>query len=708
MVINGVDVVFPYRPYDIQYKYMEKVIESCIKNQPAILESPTGTGKTLSMLCALFSWAKSTGFQNKVIYSSRTHSQLSSVIKELKKTVFRPKIAIVASRSHLCLIDGVKTAKQSNQSRQCRLMRMSKMCPYDNEDRIVSFLKEYQFDFESCDDFSRLCCNKLVCPYLCSQHTLRSAELILTPYVYLIDKSSRNTIPPSCIENSVLVFDEAHNLPDQLADQASVSITNSEFSTLISFLSRYDHKNIDHDVLQPQIVSYLIMFCRQIISIFNSIQFHKQLYVQKDISCVLGVFSSIGIDRINGNHIIMFLSQFSDLMLTENESEAVNHIEKLFRMFFSNSIEYIQNNFVLCFTINRMMNIYCFETSNTLNEIRSYNPKTMIFTSGTLSPLSSYRNSLGIDFSIVLENDHIAKSDQLFLAIASFDSLNHRFCFTYNNRNNLELTESIVNSVMWVIETTPGGSLVFFPSFTSMKYHEDKFGGAKKPIFIESQNKTDSFSAVEQFSACAETGAGLFAVCRGNLSEGLNFSDHLSRTVCIIGIPFPNIQDPKIDLRRKWYDKQSVGLGNVWYTENTLRVVNQSIGRAIRHKDDYAAVILFDERYQGFPQFLPKWMRNSVSTSHSWDDIQIQIQQFFAKMQNKPTIPTSIPNKPDTPKSLSKLIKQLSTNEQTQVYKCLKEFKKHQNIEKLSISLNVIANETITNGVFSLMKRTRP
>ena len=53
--INGIDIHFPYQIYDIQNKYMEKIIEllnnRIISNRINIgaLESPTGTGKTLCL-----------------------------------------------------------------------------------------------------------------------------------------------------------------------------------------------------------------------------------------------------------------------------------------------------------------------------------------------------------------------------------------------------------------------------------------------------------------------------------------------------------------------------------------------------------------------------------------------------------------------------------------------------------------------------------
>ena len=54
--LRGVDVEFPFQPYAPQRLYMEKVIEAVQTGENALLESPTGTGKTLALLCSTLAW----------------------------------------------------------------------------------------------------------------------------------------------------------------------------------------------------------------------------------------------------------------------------------------------------------------------------------------------------------------------------------------------------------------------------------------------------------------------------------------------------------------------------------------------------------------------------------------------------------------------------------------------------------------------------
>lgn len=40
----------------------------------------------------------------------------------------------------------------------------------------------------------------------------------------------------------------------------------------------------------------------------------------------------------------------------------------------------------------------------------------------------------------------------------------------------------------------------------------------------------------------SQTGAIFFGVCRGKISEGIDFSDYMARAVICISIPYPNVR----------------------------------------------------------------------------------------------------------------------------------------------------------------------
>lgn len=44
----------------------------------------------------------------------------------------------------------------------------------------------------------------------------------------------------------------------------------------------------------------------------------------------------------------------------------------------------------------------------------------------------------------------------------------------------------------------------------------------------------------------------MLGVYRGRASEGLDFSDNYARAVVAVGIPYPNIKDVQVDLKRKY------------------------------------------------------------------------------------------------------------------------------------------------------------
>lgn len=130
------------------------------------------------------------------------------------------------------------------------------------------------------------------------------------------------------------------------------------------------------------------------------------------------------------------------------------------------------------------------------------------------------------------------------------------------------------------------------------------------------------------------------AVCRGKVSEGLDFADINGRAVIITGLPFPPFKDPRIILKKKYLQENrtaanEVGLsfmsrefiiiemllqmmsGDEWYFLEATRAVNQAIGRVIRHKDDYGAILLCDYRFNQTRQKnqLSSWIQGHLKGS---------------------------------------------------------------------------------------------
>uniref|UniRef100_A0A1X7UEY4 Helicase ATP-binding domain-containing protein n=1 Tax=Amphimedon queenslandica TaxID=400682 RepID=A0A1X7UEY4_AMPQE len=56
--ISGVPVRFPCKPYPTQLQMMSKIIQALNKSDNALLESPTGSGKSLALLCSTIAWQK--------------------------------------------------------------------------------------------------------------------------------------------------------------------------------------------------------------------------------------------------------------------------------------------------------------------------------------------------------------------------------------------------------------------------------------------------------------------------------------------------------------------------------------------------------------------------------------------------------------------------------------------------------------------------
>jgi Rad3-related DNA helicase len=105
--------------------------------------------------------------------------------------------------------------------------------------------------------------------------------------------------------------------------------------------------------------------------------------------------------------------------------------------------------------------------------------------------------------------------------------------------------------------------LIFFPSYQMLhKFYEvwEQNGYIKrfeklKGVYQEPRESSHYKFVISAFyQDVYKKGAIIFAVCRGKISEGLDFSDDAARCVIIIGIPYPMTVDPRTILKKHYLD----------------------------------------------------------------------------------------------------------------------------------------------------------
>ena len=63
-----------------------------------------------------------------------------------------------------------------------------------------------------------------------------------------------------------------------------------------------------------------------------------------------------------------------------------------------------------------------------------------------------------------------------------------------------------------------------------------------------------------------------------------------------------------------------------------MRTLNQAVGRALRHANDYACILLVDNRFNSNKQIqakLPGWIQQRLIVSLTSAEVSQQVQSFY-------------------------------------------------------------------------------
>ena len=256
-------VIFPYKPRVGQETILNSIAEGIKKSRHLVLESGTGTGKTVTSLYGVLKHLKK---DQKLLFLTRTNSQQQQVITEMREISPDGKVMImgIQGRNALCPLMKIREkevsgGKPDELSRWCselkkRSNKGEEGCPFFDglqEIDIDEFARIAREERPTVSEWKGLMEERGVCPYESAKIVLKHAEGIVAPYIFFfnprIRKSFLNWIDKTP-EDLVIIIDEAHNLPDYLRELSSESLSQFSLSRAITEASEYRNPGLSGEL----------------------------------------------------------------------------------------------------------------------------------------------------------------------------------------------------------------------------------------------------------------------------------------------------------------------------------------------------------------------------------------------------------------------------------------------------------------------------
>nr|XP_054773588.1 Fanconi anemia group J protein homolog [Lytechinus pictus] len=649
----------------------------------------------------------------RIYFGTRTHKQIAQIIRELGRTAYKSvRMSILGSREHTCVHPEVSKSKNKNEG--CKELLDNKTggtCKYftnvhkmKQQWQIRDYGLTEAWDIEDLVNLGR---RVKACPYFSSRSLKDQADVIFCPYNYLIDPMIRESMEID-LKGQVVILDEAHNIEDSAREAASLTVTTEqlqdaidELDKLLSFKFREEHTRVIHSV-GSSILRWINDFSTTLRQ--NDFDRASRMWTGQEMVAAL---ANMGISPGTLGTLQHHLAA-----LTEDEDErgikemgpslgaATGSLFKalfvIFNFLFKDDMKFTKDYKVALLrtkaknqfpnTNNRWiqrrrsnqavwtlsLNFWCLNPAVAFTDFGNA-VRTIILTSGTLSPMSSFASELGVAFPIQLEANHVIKSSQVWVGSLAFGPNGHSLNATYKNAETFAFQDDLGRVVLEVCKVIPYGVLCFVSSYSMMNKVIERWTAtglydqlqSLKSVMCEARGGDKSVfdeqlrEFYETIKLCEEdglenqriTGVLMFAVCRGKISEGMDFADNNARAVITVGIPYPNVRDAQVEAKRHYNDQYAAsrGLlsGGEWYEVQAYRALNQALGRCIRHKKDWGAILLIDERFSRNPKKyisgISKWVRGKVNHHSQARDALTSLSEFAnLRMQTSPDADTSV------------------------------------------------------------------
>ncbi|KAI9688793.1 MAG: DNA-dependent ATPase of the nucleotide excision repair factor 4 complex [Bathelium mastoideum] len=247
--IDDLPVLFPYpRIYPEQYAYMCDLKRTLDAGGHCVLEMPSGTGKTVSLLSLIVAYQQYYPEHRKLIYCSRTMSEIEKALAELKGLMkFRTETLGheedfrglgLTSRKNLCLHPSVKREKSGAVvDARCRSLTAGfvkekkergedvDLCIYHENLDLLEPHNLIPQGVWTLDDTLQYGEQQKQCPYFTIRRMMSFCNVIIYSYHYLLDPKIAERVSKELSKDCIVVFDEAHNIDNVCIESLSIDLT---------------------------------------------------------------------------------------------------------------------------------------------------------------------------------------------------------------------------------------------------------------------------------------------------------------------------------------------------------------------------------------------------------------------------------------------------------------------------------------------------
>uniref|UniRef100_A0A8C2KTR2 General transcription and DNA repair factor IIH helicase subunit XPD n=1 Tax=Cyprinus carpio TaxID=7962 RepID=A0A8C2KTR2_CYPCA len=635
--IEGLLVYFPYDYiYPEQYSYMLELKRTLDAKGHGVLEMPSGTGKTISLLSLIVAYQKAYPLEvTKLVYCSRTVPEIEKVVEELRKLM-----------DYYAKQTGVK------------------------------------------NDFLALALSSR--KNLCIHPEILHANIVVYSYHYLLDPKIADLVSKELAKKSVVVFDEAHNIDNVCIDSMSVNITRrtldrcqTNVETLQNTISRIKETDaaklreeyrrlveglkeanvaretdiyLSNPVLPDEILQeavpgsirtaeHFVGFIKRFLEYLKArLRIHH--VVQESAPQFLkDIYEKVCIDR---KPLRFCAKRLRSLLRTLEIADIADFSAITLISHFATLVStYSKGNL---FVTNFGFFLYsCMDPSIAIKPVFG-RFQSVIITSGTLSPLDIYPRIL--DFRPVTMASFTMTLARTCLCPLIVGRGNDQVAMTskFETREDFAVIRNYGNLLLEMSAIVPDGIVAFFTSYIYMEnivaswYEQGILENIQrnKLIFIETQDAAETSMALEKYQEACENGRGaiLLSVARGKVSEGIDFVHHFGRAVIMFGVPYVYTQSRILKARLEYLRDQFQIRENDFLTFDAMRHAAQCVGRAIRGKTDYGLMIFADKRYARADKRgkLPRWIQEHLTDGslNLTIDETVQLSKHFLRQMAQP------------------------------------------------------------------------